>query len=167
MKINCFLDVLSGKFLLYFSLPFRIKKTVLRGMYKDGEFTVFLFNKDIKLKNKRGGKSVEDTHGSADEKKSVKKIDIIKIIRRLKFKNLYFDVLAGGGDYTEFLFINMFFANMIESFSKVIEEQFNIDDFDVNIFTSDKTCLKTAVNAYFDIFVYKIIRIFLSKKRIK
>jgi hypothetical protein len=159
LKIEVFFDILDGRFIFTVGLPLKIKKVILRGAYGEDGFAVFLFNKK---RIKADGKKPKGKKKRGNRRR-VKRINIPLAVRRLKLKNLYLDVLFGGEDFTASLFTGMFVSNLINCYGRAVESAFEIDGFFAKVITAEKTCLKIRINAYFDLFIYKILRIFLAK----
>ncbi|MDR2090619.1 MAG: hypothetical protein LBP62_03090 [Clostridiales bacterium] len=129
--------------------------------YKDGtekEKIEYSKNEAKGKKQKESNHKEETRRGK--KKKISGKMNIPKTIRRLDLKNLYLYVLAGGGDFTADLFIGMLASNFMSYYGRAVESAFNIDGFFANVVTCEKTCCKICVNTYFDLFLYKVFRIF-------
>jgi hypothetical protein len=112
-------------------------------------------NKTGSNKKKKAGKK---------NRKRVKRIDLPSAVRRLKLQNLYLYILIGGEDFAANLFISTFISNLINCYGRVFESALGIDGFFAEVIPAAKQCFKIRVNAYFDLFIYKILRIFLTKR---
>jgi hypothetical protein len=156
IRLYAFFDALGGKLVLLAALPFGVKKTVVRGVIDDGELKLSFLNgmvlpvkKKVIVKNKEGKRRVR------------KKTDVptlMTLIRRLGIKNLRVGISSGGDDYTKELFLNALINNFAVGFSDVIKRIFNIEAFSFNILTVDKPSLKGGISLYFDMYVFKLLK---------
>ncbi|MDR3293141.1 MAG: hypothetical protein LBT20_03450 [Clostridiales bacterium] len=163
VRVDCYIDVLNGRFLVSAALPFRIKRILLKGRLDDGEFVVFLFNKEIKPKEKRVRK--RDEISQTEIKKVVKRIDILGMIRRFGLENLSIDALNGGDDFTVFLFLNTFISNLLAGYLPVLEHVLNIDASSYHIATYHKAACKIRIRLSFLLNLFKVIRIIIRLKK--
>ncbi|MDR1906134.1 MAG: hypothetical protein LBQ27_04360 [Clostridiales bacterium] len=165
IKVEVFFDILdNGKFILYVTLPFKNKKIILKGGLKEGEFVVFLFGRNPLKGDKKTRKARRTDRNIGKRinknKKNQKKIDIIRLIRSLDLKDFRFDVLLGDADFTALYFANMLIMNIISGYKRALCARFNISDLFFNIVTADGACGKARINTYFDMFIFKLMRLY-------